>query len=67
MFRSFPENGNIKYDINHITGIIFGIKLATEDKIYVIDTISKILNQQERSFNFYQAVYENGKIELIKM
>lgn len=64
-FINYSNNRNLVYDLSCLCGIVFGARMETSDKLEIIRILeSKIEMNQE--FNFYQAVYEDGKIKTIK-
>jgi hypothetical protein len=69
------ESRKLKYKFEDLTGLIFGIKTETNDKIKIIKIIQDKCKQHNRTnFDFYQAYYSNGsgnidkyKLGLIKV
>lgn len=51
-----PSERKLKYDFNHLKGIIFGIRTTKQDKIKIINIVKKLCEQRSRTdFKFYQA------------
>lgn len=72
MFQDYSQKNKrkLKYDFNDLEGIVFGIKTSLEDKVRMIEVISKKCKENNRTdFSFYQAYYlkESGKIENMKL
>lgn len=55
-----PESRKLKYRLADLSGIIFGIKTTTEDKLRIMRIIErKCRNEGRQDFEFYQAHYSN--------
>ncbi|MFZ2784135.1 MAG: DUF2971 domain-containing protein [Sediminibacterium sp.] len=72
MFQDYSQKNKrkLKYDFNDLEGLVFGIKTSLEDKVRIIEIISKKCKENNRAdFSFYQAYYlkESGKIENMKL
>ncbi|MBO4779738.1 MAG: hypothetical protein J5497_03780, partial [Selenomonadaceae bacterium] len=48
----------LKYDVNALTGIIFGIRTTTDDKLELIQKLAR-LRKSLRDFEFWQAEYDD--------
>ena len=49
---------NLRYDLNTLTGIIFGIRTTLDDKLDLLQKLSR-LGKSVRNFEFYQAEYDD--------
>lgn len=61
------ESRKLNYRFSDLTGIIFGIKTTTRDKLQIMRIIeNKCISESRQDFEFYQAHYSNRtkKIEL---
>jgi hypothetical protein len=71
-FHNYVEKDSrkAKYEFEDLTGIIFGIKTSTVDKIRILKIIrEKCKKENRKEFDFYQAYYskETKKIEQHKL
>jgi hypothetical protein len=65
-----PESRKLKYKFTDLSGIVFGIKTSTEDKLRIMRIIEhKCIAEKRTDFEFYQARYSTRlkKIEHVPL
>ena len=61
------DDRKLTYNFNSLKGIIFGIKLSTEDKMKIIDIIQEKCKKNERTdFKLFQAYYSAESSDICK-
>lgn len=59
---SDPQRRKFTYDFRSLKGIIFGINTKTEDKVCILNIISRKCREMNRSdFKLYQAYYSSAE------
>lgn len=60
-----PRSRCLNYEFDSLEGIIFGINTPTEEKYQLIKVIEDLCDKHQRkSFNFYQAYYDNEHLQI---
>lgn len=65
MFGNFtdPKNRNLRYDLKHLKGVIFGLRTSEYDKSRIVSAVISKHNLSE-NFEFYQAYFDDTDMKL---
>ena len=56
-----PEDRNLPYNPEHLTGVIFGVRTSEYDKKRILESLKKV---DKEKIDYYQVVYEEELMEL---